>query len=166
MAPRLRIAWTGPLAVSFASLCLSLTPASADDMQVAAAAADTSGVSDTATGPIKEYTRSGSTQEEAETAWVEYFKNVGNRYMVGLNSLITFPADPVMDTVKPREEFNELPLASYGPKYVAGLGTGLMLSMYRAGTGAFDVLWAPVTPMKVLSPEPRYMLLPAKHPEF
>jgi hypothetical protein len=32
--------------------------------------------------------------------------------------------------------------------------------------GAFDLLFAPLTPMKVLSPEPRYMLFPAQHPEF
>ncbi|HEX5064890.1 MAG TPA: hypothetical protein VFY49_02135 [Myxococcota bacterium] len=159
-----RLAWTGSLALSLASLCLSLTPAAADDVNVAAA--DTTTVQPVPTAPTTEYVRSGSTQEEAENAWIEYFKNVGNRYMVGFNSLITFPADPVMDTVKPREEFNGLPGAKYGPKYVAGFGTGVMLSMYRAATGAYDVLWAPVTPMKVLSPEPRYMLLPATHPEF
>jgi hypothetical protein len=83
-------------------------------------------------GPTEEYVQEGPTREEAESWWVEYFKSVSNRGMVGLNSLITFPADPVMDTVKPREEFNELPLADYGPKYVAGLGTGVMLSIYRA----------------------------------
>lgn len=115
-------------------------------------------------------------EEEAEAdaaAWVEYRKSVGeygksvgNRYLVGLNSLITFPADPVMDTVKPRDEFDELPLA-VGTKYVAGFFTGTMLSIYRASMGAFDVLCAPLTPMKMLSPEPRWMIFPgAQHDEF
>jgi len=165
MAPRLWNAWTRPLAAvaSLALLCLTV-PASAEelaaDMQVAAAA------DVPITGPTEEYVPPDVTQEEAENWWRDYGKNVGNRYMVGLNSLITFPADPVMDTVKPREEFDELPLADYGPKYIAGLGTGVMLSIYRASTGLFDVLWAPITPMKMLSPEPRYSVLPGEHPEF
>lgn len=105
-------------------------------------------------------------QEDFTKAWAEYGKSVGNRYLVGLNSLITFPADPVMDTVKPRDEFNKLPLAA-GTKYVAGLGTGIMLSIYRASMGAFDVICAPLTPMKMLSPEPRWMIFPwAHHEEF
>ena len=92
---------------------------------------------------------------------------VGNRYLVGLNSLITFPADPVMDTVKPREEFDELPLAA-GTKYVAGFVTGIMLSMYRASMGAFDVIFAPAhADEDALSPEPRWMIFPgAHHDEF
>jgi hypothetical protein len=165
MAPRLRNAWTRPLAV--AALGLLALPAWAEDMQVAAAASEPSDVGGVVTAPTEEYVEPAYTEEEADAWWSEYGKNVGNRYMVGLNSLITFPADPVMDTVKPRDEFEELPLADYGPKYVAGLGTGVMLSMYRAGMGVFDVLFAPLTPMKVLSPEPRYMIFPgAAHPEF
>jgi hypothetical protein len=165
MAPGLRTAWREALAAAAALALLSLAaPALAEDVLVADA--DVTDVGGETAAPTEEHAPSGTSEEEAEAAWLEYFKDVGNRYMVGLNSLITFPADPVMDTVKPREEFDELPLANYGPKYVAGLGTGVMLSMYRAGTGAFDVLFAPLTPMKVLSPEPRYMLFPAEHPEF
>lgn len=163
MAPWLRNAWTRPLAV--AALCLLSPPANASDVQIAAAS-DVSDVEGVITAPTEEYVEPETTEEEAESWWAEYGKSVGNRYMIGLNSLITSPADPVMDTVKPRDEFDQLPLADYGPKYVAGLGTGVMLSIYRASTGVFDVLWAPLTPMKVLSPEPRYMLFPATHPEF
>lgn len=174
MAPRLWNAWTRPLAAVASLGLLCLAPASAEDMQVAATAADTSDVGGGEIGgPTEEYVKQGQTPEESANWWsnfwdgtVEWSKAVGNRYMVGANSLITFPADPVMDTVKPREEFEELPLADFGPKYVAGLGTGVMLGIYRAGTGAFDVLWAPITPMKMLSPEPRYTLLPGEHPEF
>jgi hypothetical protein len=174
MAPRLWNAWTRPLA-AFASLALLglALPASAEDMQVAATAADTTDVGGQVTAPIEEYVKQGQTPEESAAWWsdfwkgtVEWSKATGNRYMVGTNSLITFPADPVMDTVKPREEFEELPLADFGPKYVAGLGTGVMLGIYRASTGVFDVVFAPLTPMKMLSPEPRYTLLPGEHPEF
>ena len=168
MAPRLWNAGIRPL-VAVASLgLLSLAlPASAEDVQVAATAADPSDVGGGEIGaPTEEYVPPDVTQEEAENWWTEYGKNVGNRYMVAFNSLITFPADPVMDTVKPREEFEDLPLADFGPKYVAGLGTGVMLGLYRAGTGAFDVLFGWLPPMKMLSPEPRYTLLPGEHPEF
>lgn len=163
MASRLRNEWTRPLAVA-GLLLLVGAPAPADDLLTAAA--DTSEVGGEVVEPTEEYVEPEVSEADAESWWAEYGKSVGNRYMVGLNSLITFPADPVMDTVKPREEFDELPLANYGPKYLAGLGTGVMLSLYRAGTGAFDVVFAPLTPMKVLSPEPRYMLFPAEHPEF
>ncbi len=104
--------------------------------------------------------------EESATAWREYGSSVGTRYLVGLNSLATFPADPVMGAVKPREEFDELPLAA-GTKYVVGFLQGSMLSIYRATMGAFDVVFAPLTPMKLLSPEPRYMIFPdVEHPEY
>jgi hypothetical protein len=103
-------------------------------------------------------------EEGEENAFVTYAKSVGNRYLVGLNSLITWPADPVMDTIEPREEFNKLPLSA-GTKYVAGFGQGVLLSIYRLGMGACDVAFAPLTPMKMLSPEPRYMIFPGAHHE-
>jgi hypothetical protein len=167
MAPRLWNARTRLLAAAASLALLGLAlPASAEDVQVAATNADTTDVDGQITAPTEEYVRPDVTPEEARNWWAEYGKNIGNRYMVAFNSLITFPADPVMDTVKPREEFEELPLADYGPKYVAGLGTGLMLSMYRASTGVFDVAFGWLPPMKMLSPEPRYMVLPGEHPEF
>lgn len=104
--------------------------------------------------------------EETATAWREYGSSVGTRYLVALNSLVTFPADPVMGTVSPREEFDELPLA-VATKYPVGFVQGSMLSVYRAVMGTFDVVFAPLTPMKMLSPEPRYMIFPdVEHPEY
>jgi len=104
--------------------------------------------------------------EETAAAWKEYGNSVGTRYLVALNSLVTFPADPVMGTVSPREEFDELPL-SVATKYPVGFVQGSMLSVYRAVMGTFDVVFAPLTPMKMLSPEPRYMIFPdVEHPEY
>lgn len=104
--------------------------------------------------------------EETATAWKEYGSSVGTRYLVALNSLVTFPADPVMGAVTPREEFNELPLA-VATKYPVGFLQGSMLSVFRATMGTFDILFAPLTPMKMLSPEPRYMIFPdVEHPEY
>jgi hypothetical protein len=104
--------------------------------------------------------------EEEEDAFAEWGKRVGNRYLMGVNSLVTAPADPVMSTVNPPEEFDGLPLA-VATKYPAGFGAGTMLSIYRFGMGTMDLLFAPLTPMKMLSPEPRYMIFPdVTHEEF
>jgi hypothetical protein len=68
--------------------------------------------------------------------------------------------------VQPREEFDELPLA-VATKWPVGFVQGTMLSMYRAAMGSFDIVFAPLTPMKMLSPEPRYMIFPdVEHPEY
>jgi hypothetical protein len=113
--------------------------------------------------------REAAEQEEAEEtrqAWKDYGSSVGTRYLVALNSLVTFPADPVMGAVQPREEFDELPLA-VATKWPVGFVQGTMLSMYRAAMGSFDIVFAPLTPMKMLSPEPRYMIFPdVEHPEY
>jgi hypothetical protein len=153
------------LVAALAALCFA-GPTLADVVQLAAAG-DSGHLGGEAVGQTHEVVMPDPEKEEAyRTAWAEYGKSVGNRYLVGLNSLITFPADPVMDTVKPREEFDKLPL-SMGTKYIAGFFTGVMLSMYRVSMGAFDVVCAPLTPMKMLSPEPRWMIFPgAHHDEF
>jgi hypothetical protein len=164
MSRRIHAKTLGAALAAGVALCL------AGSALAQAQVADAGDVTDVGGEPAGETTEvvQPDPEEEAEyrQAWAEYGKSVGNRYLVGLNSLITFPADPVMDTVKPREEFDELPLAA-GTKYFAGLGTGIMLSMYRAGMGVFDVLWAPITPMKMMSPEPRWMIFPGvEHDEF
>jgi hypothetical protein len=94
-----------------------------------------------------------------ESALAAYGSNVGNRFLMGVNGLITFPADPAMGTVRPREEFEELPLA-FATKRVVGLLQGTLLGAYRLGTAPLDMLFAPLTPMRMLSPAPRYMLFP------
>ena len=84
----------------------------------------------------------------------------------GINSMITAPADPIMSTVSPDTEFNKLPFASV-TKWPVGFGQGSILMFYRATTGVLDILFAAATPMRMLSPEPRYLLFPnAEHDEF
>jgi hypothetical protein len=96
---------------------------------------------------------------EEASALQEYGSSVGNRFLVGLNGLITFPADPPMATVDPLAEFEELPVPVVS-KRVFGFFQGTLLGAYRLGMAPFDMLFAPITPMKMLSPEPRYMLFP------
>lgn len=95
--------------------------------------------------------------EDEESGFTAYRNTVSNRFKIGVNSLATFPADPVMSTVEPRDEFDELPGAKV-TKYPVGFLQGVMLMAYRAGMGTLDVVLAPVTPFRMLSPEPRYRL--------
>jgi hypothetical protein len=173
MSRRLRGALHSSLAAAAAAGSLGLgllaSPALADDTLVANADPET--VESDHVGQTTEVGKPDAAEEAKQAAWsdfgkgfAEYGKSVGNRFLVGLNSLVTFPADPVMDTVKPREEFKKLPLSA-GTKYIAGFGQGLLLGAYRAGMGVFDVLMAPLTPMKELSPEPRWMIFPGVEPE-
>lgn len=100
---------------------------------------------------------------EELTGFAAYWSETSNRFLMGFNGLITFPADPVMGTVQPREEFDELPLA-VASKRVAGFLQGMLLGTFRLGTAPLDMLFAPINPMRMLSPEPRYMLFPGvKH---
>lgn len=122
-------------------------------------------------------------QDEGETDWddpeawdewdedegggfADYADSVGNRYLISINSILTWPADLVMSTAQPRDEFDELPAAAVS-KYPVGLLQGSLLAAYRLGTGVFDLLFAPLTPMKVMSPEPRYLIFKsAEHPWY
>jgi hypothetical protein len=105
-------------------------------------------------------------EDEGGGGWSDYGSSVGNRFLIGVNSLMTWPADPVMGTVSPREEFGELPAASVS-KRVVGLCQGTLLGGYRMGMGALDVVFSPMTPFLMLSPEPRYMIFPGvAHDEY
>ncbi len=105
-------------------------------------------------------------EEEEVGAWGEYGAEVSNRYQIGLTSFATFLADPVLSTMEPDDEFDELPLASV-TKYPVGFGQGLMLMTYRCYMGILDLLFAPLTPMRMLSPEPRIVLFEnAEHDEY
>ena len=50
---------------------------------------------------------------------------------------------------------------------VVGLCQGTLLGGYRVGMGALDVVFSPMTPFLMLSPEPRYMIFPGvEHDEY
>lgn len=97
--------------------------------------------------------------DEDQGALAAYGSSVGNRFLMGVNGLLTCPADPALGTVQPREEFDALPVAVVS-KRVVGLLQGTLLGAFRAGMGVFDMLLAPVTPMRMVSPQPRYMVFP------
>jgi hypothetical protein len=86
-----------------------------------------------------------------------YVGSVGNRLLIGVNSLLTFPADPVASALDPLEEFAQLPGGGVSQHFV-GLGQGALLGAYRASMGALDIVFSPITPVVMLSLEPRYLL--------
>ena len=104
--------------------------------------------------------------EEEESGFAAWGSATGNRYLIGVNSMATFLADPVMSAAEPDSEFDELPGATV-TKYPVGFVQGTLLGTFRACAGLLDVLLAPLTPFRMLSPEPRYLLFEnAEHEEF
>jgi hypothetical protein len=105
-------------------------------------------------------------EEEEESALAEYGASVGNRFLMGLDSVLTAPADPVMSAVKPDKEFDDLPL-SIVTKWPVGFVQGALLMGHRATSGVLDMVFSALTPMKMLSPEPRFQIFPnVEHEEY
>ena len=100
----------------------------------------------------------GEDKQEAEPFFapvLEYGSNVSTQFLTGLNGLLTWPADPVMATVEPPKALEK---AGYGRRPL-GFGSGVLLMLYRSFTGTLDLALA-WGPLPVLSPVPRYKLVP------
>ena len=76
--------------------------------------------------------------EEQENAFVVWAKDGGNRMTVGLNGILTAPADPVMFAIEGDEVFESLPAPEYTGRAV-GFCAGVFQMPYRMGMGTFDV---------------------------
>ena len=88
-----------------------------------------------------------------------------NNLLAGINGLVTFPADPVMATVEPPEEFDDLwgaPVTSH----TAGFFQGTFLMLYRATMGVLDIAFFPFWVFPTLSPEARFDLFPGYEIEY
>ncbi len=105
----------------------------------------------------EEHDDAGQEAAAKQSALSRYGTDVNNRVWMGFNSILTAPADPVMGTIEPLEEFAALPGGRI-TRYFAGFGQGVLLGVYRAAAGALDLVFAPFTPFAMLSPEPRYTL--------
>jgi hypothetical protein len=99
-------------------------------------------------------------EEEAEDEepgfWAEHLESMRTRFLTGANGIATAPADPVMATVEPPKALEK---ASYG-RYPLGFASGTLLMLYRTFLGAVDLGLAPIPAFPVLSPVPRYKLIP------
>ena len=79
--------------------------------------------------------------------------------LIGLNGILTFPADPVMQVVHPPEVLEDMPLFPVTGR-ICGLVIGSIQGVYRAFAGATDVVTSPLIVFPSFSPEPRYQLIP------
>jgi hypothetical protein len=79
--------------------------------------------------------------------------------LLGLNGILTAPADPVSHVVVPLEDFAELPAHQVTGRLL-GIVSGTLLATYRVVAGAFDVALTPLWVVPTLSPEPRFRILP------
>ncbi len=79
--------------------------------------------------------------------------------VTGLNGILTFPADPVMQVYLPPEKLEDMPLYSVTGR-IAGLFAGTLQGAHRALAGVYDVVLSPFVIFPVLSPQPRYELVP------
>jgi len=120
-----------------------------------AAAADEGAENADEAKPEEAAAAEGEDEEEA-TAWDEYLASVGERFLTGLNGLLTAPADPPMATVEPPKALDK---AGYVRRPLA-FASGILLMGYRTLTGAVDFGLAPVPKLPVLSPVPRYHVIP------
>lgn len=103
-------------------------------------------------------------EDDEPGVFVEYLRKAGNTFVGGFNGILTFPADPVAFTIEGDEVFSELPAPSVTGRLV-GFPAGLLQGLYRAMMGVCDVALAVVPAMPMLSPVPRYKLLPFEHEE-
>jgi hypothetical protein len=85
----------------------------------------------------------------------EWERQIGNKSGIGLNGILTAPADPVMFAIEGSEVFG----GGVGGNLL-GFGAGLFQMPYRIITGAFDFVTCWVPYLYMISPPPRFKLLP------
>jgi len=78
-----------------------------------------------------------------------------NNLMAGINSLVTFPTDPVWSAVDPPDSFDGMVGSPVMP-HAVGFLQGTMLMVYRATMGVMDIALFPFWVFPTLSPEARY----------
>ncbi len=95
-------------------------------------------------------------EDEEPGFWAEYLESARTRVLTGLNGIATAPADPVMAAV-------DTPKALAKAGYVRrplGFASGFLLMLYRTFSGTVDVGLSPIPWLPVVSPVPRYKLIP------
>ncbi len=82
-----------------------------------------------------------------------------NNLYAAINGLVYFPADPIVFTISPPEDYEELPWHQVTSRIV-GLPTGILMAGYRVFTAAADLAFFPFWVFQVFSPEPPWTLIP------
>jgi hypothetical protein len=103
-------------------------------------------------------------KEEAE-GWDPSSFPEANMFGLGMNGVLTAPADPFYLLVRPPEALEGLPGAPV-TNHAAGFFAGTALACYRVMGGVMDMLLF-LIPHATLSPEPQFHLVPGvQHPDF
>lgn len=95
-------------------------------------------------------------EEEESNAFVDYALGVKTSALTGLNGIVTAPADPVAATIDPPKAFDK---GGYVRRPL-GFGSGFIQMLYRTFQGCVDLGLAVVPGIPVVSPVPRYKLIP------
>lgn len=98
-------------------------------------------------------------EEDARHPALEWAIDTGNRASVGVNGLLTFPADPVMFAIEGDDVFESLPAPAYTGRAV-GFVAGTLQMPYRILMGTFDTVFCWVPKLYMQSPVPRFSLMP------
>jgi len=101
-------------------------------------------------------------EEEEGSAYPDDWPRV-NKLAAGFNNVITSPADPVMFAIEGNEVFEQFWQPQVTGRMMGALA-GLLQFPYRLITGSFDMITSPLaTVMYMVSPVPRFTLIPSVH---
>jgi hypothetical protein len=103
-------------------------------------------------------------EDEEPSVFVEYLRGVGYSYAAGFNGFMTSFADPVGFAIEGDEVFESLPGAKVTGRIV-GVPAGIFQGLYRAVMGLFDITFAVIPGVPIVSPVPRYRMYPFEHPD-
>ena len=101
-------------------------------------------------------------EHEEPSAFEGYLSRLGNNAVGGLNGVLTFYVDPVALAAEGDAVFDQVWAPSLTGRLL-GLAAGLGQGAYRLMMGASDLVLAPAPAMPMLSPVPRYKVLPFEH---
>ena len=84
--------------------------------------------------------------------------------LIGVNGILTAPADPFRHVLFPLEDYVDFPGFPYTARAL-GLVSGSLLAGYRAFMGGVDIALTPLWIVPTLSPEPKIELFIIEPPE-
>jgi hypothetical protein len=157
--------WAIPLALGAALLVPIASAADAEEAESEAAeapaeaeeAGEPAAAEEEAEAPEEAAEEGGQEEEEEEPGFLdEYAESMRTRVLTGLNGFLTAPADPVAATLEPPKALEK---AGYVRRPLA-FASGLLLMCYRSFSGLVDLGFAPIPTLPVVSPVPRYKLIP------
>ena len=97
--------------------------------------------------------------DEEPGAFREFLSERGNNFKGGLNGMITWPADVMMVT-----DTEEIVPGWWIPfNYMTTFIGGTLQGVYRLTLGVLDVAFTPIPYFPMLSPVPRYKVIPFDH---